>query len=1045
MPETTPHHAVWNRVLLVLLGLGAGLGLVSPKSGQADEARVGYAREIAPILADKCYPCHGPDPGTRKAKLRLDRREDALADRDGSGSAAFVPGNPDESEAFQRMIAEADDERMPPPKAGKTLSKRELDLVRRWIEQGATWERHWSFIPPTRPTVPTTDGPWPRNSIDHFVLARLRNDPTPLEPAPEAARQTLIRRLSLDLTGLPPTPAEVTEFVNDQSTDAYEKVVDRLLHSEHLGERLAMEWLDAARYSDTDGYQGDATRTNWPWRDWVVNAFNQNMPFDQFTIEQFAGDLLPKASPEQILATGFHRNHMTNGEGGRDPEESRIDYVIDRINTTGTVWMGLTVGCAQCHSHKFDPIDHADYYRLSGFFNSIDEDGRAGSNAKPYLTYESPFVPRAIAEAKQALDDRKARENAVRQAAEPAFRDWLDQRLTESQQGFQTWRPFMATRLETIEGTTLAQEPDGIVMASARNPKHEDYRVIGPVPLPRVTGFRLEVFPHASHTNGGLSRSTTGHFILTDIKVQVQRRGTAQVREVVVANALADAAADPKKYGGYGDVKQTLDDDPRNGWTALGTNPQEPRVAVFALAEPLVLEPDEELVLELRQRSTQGEHNIGRFRLSLTDQPGQAVNTLDPTPLEQLAAAKIKDAAKLDPKLRERLFDQFLDDHPPHMEARRALDRATDHLREMEKATKTKVMVLAERAKPRETHILLRGVWDKKGESVKPDVPASLAPWPEGEEKSRLGLARWLVSQQNPLTARVTVNRLWQMLFGVGLVRTPEDFGRQGEPPTHPELLDWLAVEFMESGWDVRHMLRLMVTSATYRQGSEASEPLRTIDPENRRLARGARFRLPSWMIRDAALQASGLLNPAVGGPPVRPYQPAGVWEEISMGRNRYEPSDGADQYRRTLYAFWRRSAAPSFLFDSAQRRVCEVRTPRTNTPLQALTLLNDLTYVEAARVLAEQAIRASNEEQGRLADLTTRVLSRPPLERERAVLQRELTRARSYFLEHRDEAVRWVSHGQSRASKDLDVVDVAAYAVVANLILNLDEAITRE
>ncbi|WP_074309533.1 PSD1 and planctomycete cytochrome C domain-containing protein [Singulisphaera sp. GP187] len=1041
MPETIQRHADLNRVL-VLFGLVTGLGLVSTPPGRAEEP-VGFAREIAPILADRCYPCHGPDPGTRKAKLRLDRREDALADRD--GGAAFVAGNLDASEAFQRMIAEADDERMPPPKAGKTLSKRELDLIRRWIEQGANWETHWSFVPPARPKLPKVTGPWPRNAIDPFVLDRLRNEKEPLEPAPEATRRTLIRRLSLDLIGLPPTPAEVNAYVNNKATDAYEKVVDRLLHSEHFGERLAMDWLDAARYSDTDGYQGDANRTNWPWRDWVVSAFNRNMPFDQFTLEQFAGDLLPHAAPEQILATGFHRNHMTNGEGGRDPEESRVDYVIDRINTTGTVWLGLTVGCAQCHSHKFDPIEHADYYRLSAFFNSIDEDGRAGTNAKPYLTYESPFAPRAIAEASRALEVQRVRVNAVRLAAEPAFRAWLDHQIEATHQGFQAWRPFMASSLETTGGTTLTQEPDGVIRASDRNPKHEDYRVIGPVPLPRMTGFRLEVLPHPSHTDGGLSRSPTGHFILTDIKVQVQRRNTAQIREITVETALADASADPKKNGGYGDVKQTLDDDPRNGWTALGNDPKQPRVAVFALAEPLVLEADEELVLELRQRSTQGEHNIGRFRLSLTDQPGEPVRTLDPAPLEQLAAARITDATKLDPKLRARLFDQFLNDHPPYEQARRADARAGQHLAAMREAAKTKVMVLAERAKPRETHILLRGVWDKKGEPVSPDVPEIIAPWPKGEAKSRLGLARWLTARQNPLTARVAVNRFWQMLFGAGLVRTPEDFGRQGEPPTHPELLDWLAVEFMESGWDVRQIVRLMVTSATYRQGSEVSETLRTLDPENRRLARGARFRLPSWMIRDAALQASGLLNPAVGGPPVRPYQPAGVWEEISMGRNRYEPSEGADQYRRTLYAFWRRSAAPSFLFDSAQRRVCEVRTPRTNTPLQALTLLNDLTYVEAARVLAERALSGSADEQERLDILTNRVLARPTRERERAVLQREFARARAYYRKHRDEAVRWVSHGQSSVNKDLDAADLAAYTVVANLILNLDEAITRE
>jgi len=887
------------------------------------------------------------------------------------------------------------------------------------------------------------------------VLDRLRNAPgkPALEPTPEADRRTLIRRLSLDLIGLPPTLEEVEAFLNDQKPDAYERLVDRLLQSKHHGERLAMDWLDAARYSDTDGFQGDAERTNWPWRDWVVNAFNANQPYDQFTIEQFAGDLLPKPTPEQILATAFHRNHMTNGEGGRDPEESRIDYVIDRVNTTGTVWLGLTLGCVQCHTHKFDPIDHAEYYSLSAFFNSIDEDGRAGTNAKPYLAYESPFVPRAVAEAKQALAQREAEERAARDAAQPKFARWLDRKVEEVRSGYHAWHPFQGDALETNAGTPLERAKDGIIVAGPRNPKHEDYRVIGQPTskLARITGFRLEVFPDPAHTNGGLSRSSTGHFILTDVKVLAHNEASAQDREINIASAIADASADPKKNNGYGDVKGTLDDDPRNGWATFGSDPKEPRVAIYAFADPLILDPDEKLIIELRQRSTQGEHNIGRFRLSLTDQPGEVVNTLEPAPLEQLGNARPLDPSQLPAPLRARLFEQFLADYPPYAEPRHALERARDHLAAMEKAKKTRVMVLAERPKPRESHVLLRGVWDKKGPKVEPGVPTAVAAWPEGETRSRLGLAHWLASPQNPLTARVAVNRYWQMLFGAGLVRTPEDFGRQGEPPTHPELLDWLAVEFMESGWDTRHILRLIATSATYRQGSQASETLQSLDPENLRLARGARFRLPSWMIRDAALQASGLLNPTVGGPPVRPYQPAGVWEEISMGRNKYVPSEGPDQYRRTLYAFWRRSAAPSFLFDSAQRRVCEVRTPRTNTPLHALTLLNDLTYVESARALAEQALDAKTDDAGRLEQIVSRVLSRPPSTLECQVLGRELERARTYYQAHPDEAQQWLAHGQRRprlapgADPRTNAANLAGYAVVANMVLNLDEAMNRE
>lgn len=1029
-----------ERSSYVRLAVWLLVGLGFPSVVQADPP-VRFSRDIQPILADKCFQCHGPDQSSRKAKLRLDRKEDALADR--GGSPTITPRNLEKSELYRRIVATDAEHRMPPAKFGKKLTPREIDLIRRWIEEGATWEAHWAFTPPKRPPLPILtrkeEATWPRNAIDHFVLARLQQEG--MKPSAEAPRHVLIRRLTFDLLGLPPTPAEVDAFVSDKNPDAYEKLVDRLLQSEHFGERMAMDWLDAARYSDTDGFQNDDTRTNWPWRDWVVSAFNRNLPYNQFTIEQFAGDLLPNATADQKLATCFHRNHMTNGEGGRDPEESRIDYVIDRVNTMGTVWLGLTLGCCQCHGHRYDPISQPDYYRLFAFFNSIDEDGKAGRGAKPFLAYPTPYASRAIAEAQRMLDDRKAQETRIRKEAQPAFERWLQQKTQEVKSGYRAWRPFLATSFETLEGTRLTQTPDGIIQTSGPNPRHEDYRVIGPIKLPRVTGFRLEVLPHASNTDGGLSRSRTGHFILTDVKVHVRRRDDNQIREIAIANALADYSADPKKHGGYGDIKHTLDDDPRNGWATFDRDPHEPRVAQFAFAEPLVLDAEEELIIELRQRSTQGQHNLGRFRVSLTDQAGPTVRDLAPSPLESLANAR-----DIDPKLRARLLDTFLEDHPPHREAQARLERATRHASEMKKlADKVEVMVLAERKQPRDTHVLIRGVWDKRGEKVERDALTQLAPWPAGEAKSRLGLARWLVARDNPLTARVAVNRYWQMLFGTGLVRTPEDFGLQGEPPTHPELLDWLAVEFMNQDWNVKHLLRTIVTSATYRQRSEVSEALRARDPENRLLGRAGRFRLPSWMIRDAALRSSGLLHPVLGGPPVRPYQPKGVWEEIFMGRFKYEPSEDGDQYRRTIYAFWRRSVAPTFLFDSAQRRVCEVRTPRTNTPLQALTLLNDLTYVEASRVLAEGAMRSTPNEKERLRHVTRSVLARMPTDRELAVLERELTRARAYYRIHRAEANRWLSHGQTRPRGDVDSVELAAVAVVANLVLNLDEAITRE
>jgi hypothetical protein len=999
---------------------------------------VSFSREVLPIFSDNCLSCHGPDESHRKAGLRLDNREGAIADND--GVRAVVPGKPEESELMKRILSKDPDELMPTPKSHKPpLTAQQAGIFRRWIAEGAGWGKHWAFEKPAR----TADIPV-RAAIDHFVRARLKKEG--LAPAPETVKHTLIRRASFDLTGLPPTPEEVADFVNDQSPDAFDKVVGRLLDSPHFGERMAMWWLDAARYADTDGFQADADRSNWPWRDWVVGAFNANMRFDRFTIEQFAGDLLPDASPEQKLATCFHRNHMTNGEGGRDPEESRVDYVIDRVNTIGSTWLGLTLGCCQCHSHKFDPVSQADYYGLTAFFNSIDEDGKAGGGAKPYLGYQSPLTQRAVEEAQQLVDARAPLEKQSRKDAEQPFADWLAARVADVRGGFAAWHVLKASTLETSEGTQLSQEEDGAVQAGGPNPNQDDYRFIATVNLPRVTGFRLEVLPHAAHTRGAFSRGKSGEFILTDIKVQVRRRGSSQIRDIAVNSAVADFSSDQKGARNYGDIKGVLDDDPRNGWTTAGAKTVTRHTGVFALAEPLVLDADEEVVFELRQRSTDGDANIGRFRLSASDQPGEAVRGVKSAPLEDLAVAGVGDATKVDPKLRARLFDQFLEDHAPYRKAKTALDRANRQLAEVKKAAgKLNVMVLAERKEPRDTFVLMRGVWDKHGDKVAHGVPAAIAPWPAGQDRTRLGLAHWVVSRENPLTARVVVNHLWQMLFGAGLVRTPEDFGMQGEQPTHPELLDWLAVEFMESGWDVKHLLTRMATSATYRQDSKVSAALLARDPENRLLARGPRFRLPSWMLRDAALRTAGLLNPAVGGPPVKPYQPAGVWEEMFMGRFRYEPSEGAAQYRRTLYAFWRRAIAPTFLFDTAQRRVCEVRTSRTNTPLQALTLLNDETFLEASRALATQVLRHPGDMKERLQFLSRRVLSRAATEAEIAVLQRELDRALTHYRARSEDAVKFLDFGQTPPDARVNISELAAHTVVASLMLNLDEAITHE
>ncbi|MEI6714996.1 MAG: PSD1 and planctomycete cytochrome C domain-containing protein [Verrucomicrobiota bacterium] len=1022
----------------------------------ASDGKVEFGREILPILSDRCFHCHGQDEKSRKADLRLDSLEEAM--RDLGGYKAIEPGNPEKSALIQRMVSKDPDEVMPPPKAHKEMKASEVELFRKWISQGAKYDRHWSFVAVKRPEVPVLEGDlgkWVRNPVDAFVAKRLEREG--LKPSPEASVSTLARRVALDLTGLPPSLERVAALEKEM-TDPKKREAAWLeygreqFRSPHYGERMGMFWLDASRYSDTDGFQADATRTNWPWRDWVVESFNRNQPFDQFTLEQFAGDLLPEATPEQKMATCFHRNHMTNGEGGRDPEESRVDYVLDRVNTTGTLWLGLTMGCAQCHTHKYDPILQSQYYQLSAFFNSINETGAAGKKAEPYLPYQSAYAGRAMGEAQKLVDLRKTEEKAAAKLAEPEFEKWLAQQRRVVAGGFNGWRVFEVSHFESGEGATLSQNVDGVVVASGKAPEQDDYRLNGVPGLKRMTGLKLEVLPDAALPMGGASRADDGVFVLTDIKVQIRAKGATQGREVNVVSAVADYSADTKKHNGYGSITNTFDDDPRNGWANFDTDPKTPHTAVWAFSEPEELAENEEVVVELRQRALEPRRTLGRFRLWLSDQPGPAPRILDAAPLEQLAEWSVSKEAglnggKVPDKLRGMLRDQFLADHAPYRPFKEALERATSQLADTrEMVESTKVMVMEERAESRKTYVLQRGQWDKQGDAVEPGVPTALASWHHDDrsgQRTRVGLAKWLTDPNNPLTARVVVNNLWQILFGEGLVRTPEDFGVQGELPTHPELLDWLAAELMENGWNLRHVIRVIITSATYRQDSKVSGELLNRDPANRLLARGSRFRMPAWMLRDSALKISGLLNPIQGGPPVRPYQPAGVWEDITMGRFKYRASEGSDQYRRTLYAFWRRSASPAFLFDSAQRRVCEVRAPRTNTPLQALTLMNDTTYLESARVLAERVCETATPEPS--GEIFERVLLRKAKPDELAVLQAQYAKALDWYLAHPQEAERAVHHGQSVPSPKLAAPKLAATTLIATLVLNMDEAITRE
>jgi hypothetical protein len=1016
-------------------------------SSAAEAEEIDFNRDVRPIISDNCFACHGFDKGARKGELRLDQREAATEDR--GGYAVIVPGKPEESALIKRVTSTDRDTVMPPADSHKKpLDRKSIETLKEWIRQGAPWGEHWAFVKPERAPMPA-DVP---QAIDYFVEKQLAGKKRRL--AKQAATHTLIRRLSFDLTGLPPDAEIVESFPRSPTEKDWDDLITRLLASPHFGERMAMWWLDGARYSDTDGFQSDSTRTNWPWRDWVVDSFNQNKRFDQFTIEQFAGDLLPNATPEQTLATCFHRNHMNNGEGGRDPEESRVDYVLDRVNTTGTLFLGLTLGCTQCHDHKFDPVSQRDYYSLTAYFNSIDETGAARSAAKPYLKYRSPYAQAAVDEAATLVKQTEAALSETKTQAETAFLPWLIEQVARTVDGFRPWTTITPARLATTEGYQLSATPDGTIVSSPADFPQDDFVItVSAVERSRISGLKLEVFPHASHTDGKYSFSRTGEFILTNVKLLVRKRGSTQIREVGLASAVADVEG-VGEDSSYKSVRETLDDDPRKGWTTRTKPSDVPHTAVFALEEPLVLAADEELDIVLMQRSLAPRELMGRFRLSVTDQRGAAVRSLSPMPLELLAklrttVGKTKiDGALIDASLRKKLLDQFLEDHAAWKAAKKRNDRAKSQLAAAKKAVGDQsVMVLGERKEPRKTHVLERGVWNKHGEEVQRAVLPVVLKRPAAEVSSRLELGRWIASKENPLTARVITNQVWQLFFGAGLVRTPADFGLQGESPTHPELLDWLAVEFMESGWDLKHLVRTIVSSRTYRQDSSVTTELLELDPENRLLARGARFRLPSWMIRDAALKASGLLNDATGGAPVFPYQPPGVWRDQFMGRFVYQPSIGPAQYRRTLYAFWRRTSAPTFLFDSAMRRTCEVVPRRTNTPLHALTLLNDTTSLETARTLAELSIAtAPNEIAKRVDFLCLRILSRKPTGDELGrVLVPQYEEAKAYYVDHADEAVKFATVGQLATPTTQTAPDLAATMLLANLLLNLDEGITHE
>ena len=1008
--------------------------------------RLDFNRDIRPILADHCFSCHGIDESSRKAGLRLDLRDEALKPAK-SGAVPIVPGNLELSELIERVFADEPELVMPPASGGKPLSDDQKATIKRWVTEGAAYQGHWAFISPVRHQVPgVQETGWVRNPIDAFVLAKLAAEG--LQPAPEAGKYTLLRRVSLDLTGLPPTPAEIDAFIADDAPDAYEKVVDRLLASQSYGERMAAGWLDFARYADSNGYQVDSSRDMSAWRDWVINAFNRNLPFDQFTVEQIAGDLLPEPTRDQLVATGFNRNHRLTGEGGSIPEEWRVETVIDRVETTSQTWLGLTMGCARCHDHKYDPISQKEFYQFFAFFNNVPESGMIGEEAKN--TEPTIPTPTAAQEAELArletltkaaarqVQDREGDRDRLLAAWEPEF-------LKQAEDQGAPWTQISPTAVVSSGGATFARQDDGSWLAGGTNPANDVYTITAPVLAGPFSGLLLEAFPDPSLPNQSLGRYPNGNYVLTGVEAEI----SAPSLETPLLAHFVSADADYSQPG-Y-EAKLLVDADPRNGWAISGNDLDKrlKRQLVLVLDAPLAVPPDAMLTIRLKHDAID-RHNVGRFRLSVTSRPRELVK-LDSTS----GASTILPIVKLAPNQRsqsqrDELAAYFRKEVDSPL---RQADQQFQAAQKAEQAFRTALpntMVMRELPEPREAFLLIRGQYDKRGDAVKAALPAALPPLPTGQAMNRLGLARWMVDPSNPLTARVWVNRAWEKFFGTGLSKTTENLGTQAEFPSHPELLDWLATEFVRLGWDMKAIQKQIVMSATYRQSSKVSGALMERDPENRLLARGPRFRLSGEIVRDQALATSGLLVHKLGGPSVRPYMPDGVWDETSKYGNlrNYQADQGEGLYRRTLYTIWKRTAAPPtlLLFDAPNRETCTIKRSRTNTPLQALALLNEVTYVEAARKLAERMLMeggATPEERIGLGFLIATARPATPLELQVLLdgLQEDLKR----FQADPESAQKLVASGQSAANPALPVVDLAVYTMVGNILLNLDEVITRE
>lgn len=1027
--------------------------------------QVDFSRDVLPILSDRCYSCHGPDEAARKAKLRLDTREGAFAAR--KDRVTISPGKPSESELVRRINSHDADEVMPPGSLNRPLSREQIALLTAWVEQGAAWGKHWAFVAPTQPVVPQVkQAAWVKNPVDAFVLARLEHEG--LAPSVEADRPTLIRRVTLDLTGLPPTPAEVESFVTDSAPDAYEKLVDRLLASPRYGERMAVDWLDLARYADTHGYQMDRYRAMWPYRDWVIAAFNQNLPYDQFATWQLAGDLLPNSTKPQRLATAFNRLHMQNEEGGIVAEEFRVAYVVDRVNTYATTFLALTTECSRCHDHKFDPITQKDFYSLFAFFQNIDESGQTtyftDATPVPALLLSTAGQDAELADLRQQIAHAEEKLKSLRQSSTDDFSRWLKSR------GKVPVPPGLVGSfdLDAIVDGKLANAADaGKPGKPVENPQVTDSAFGKAAQLDGENGFVFPGVGHFTRADGfsfalricntlNLQNAVVVHH--TKAPIDAGSRGyelliedgkfAVGLHHMWPGNSLKIRAKKPLESQQWTHVAVTYDGSSRATGLRIYVNGEPAEVDVIrdGLTKDITYgggEPDLAIGHRFRDAGFKG-GMVNAFRVY-----DRAITPLE---VKQLADGKSFNqvwqapAENITPAQRSALEEYFFTvEHAPSRELAKKLHALREQERDLVNPI-PEAMTMKELPKPKPAYVLKRGAYDAPGDAVAADTPAELSRLKADRPHNRLGLAQWTFDDDNPLVGRVAANRLWQQMFGIGIVATSDNFGSQGSQPTHPDLLDWLACEYRATGWDTKRMLRTIALSATYRQSSRADDSLRARDPANELLARGPARRLSAEMLRDQALAFSGLLTEKIGGPSVKPYQPDGLWD-VAMGKPHYDQGNGDDLHRRSLYTFWKRTVPPPAMmtFDAADRSYCTARRQSTSTPLQALALLNDVQIVEAARSMSGRMFKEGGAAMSdRAAWMFRLATGREPSERQLQTLVTLYDEQRDLFAAHPDAAKQLLAVGEANVDGSIDPADLAAGTVLAQAILNYDQTVMR-